>query len=377
MRIRPYRNADHAALVALWGACDLIRPWNDPVADIERVHHAEWAALLLAVMETTADNDVETEAVLGSVMVGFDGHRGWLYYLAVDPEHRGQGYGRALTEAAERFLIERGCPKAELMVRPDNTGPQDFYAHLGYRRAPRAVYAKWLIEPPQPQIEPVAPDAAEPPDPAPPAGPADTPHLDVTVTWLAMDKAPTRPPAPPPQLEYPLALLRLHAPPVAYYRFVQHSIGDPWLWWDRRVMSDEALAEIIHDEAVEIYVLQLGGVPAGMAELDFRGMPEVADLAYLGLMPWAIGRGLGRYLLDWAIDCAWQRDPAPQRLTVNTCTLDHPKALAGYQKAGFEVIDRTEKREPDPRARGLIPPDVTVLSDVPPLPGGTAGPGSG
>ncbi len=107
-----------------------------------------------------------------------------------------------------------------------------------------------------------------------------------------------------------------------------------------------------------------------MAELDFRGMPEVADLAYMGLMPWAIGRGLGRYLLDWAIDCAWQRDPPPQRLTVNTCTLDHPKALAGYQKAGFEVVDRTEKRDPDPRARGLIPPDVEVLSDVPPLPGG-------
>jgi ribosomal protein S18 acetylase RimI-like enzyme len=283
MQIRPFRNADRAALIALWQTCGLIRPWNDPEADIELALATEGTALLVAA----ADDG----ALIGSAMAGFDGHRGWLYYLASHPDRRGEGIGRALTRACEAHLKDLGCPKVELIVRSENEPVQAFYERIGYR-------------------------------------------LD---------------------------------PPIDYYRYVQETIGDPWLWWGRKVLSNEELAEIVKDDAVEIYLLQLGGAPAGMIELDFRKMPEVANINYLGLMRWCIGRGFGPYLLDWGIRCAWERDPAPQRLTVDTCTLDHPKALAGYQKAGFQVYDRTLRKDPDPRARGLVPPHVEVLSDVPPL----------
>ena len=297
-------------------------------------------------------------------MAGFDGHRGWLYYLASHPDRRGEGIGRALTRACEAHLKDLGCPKVELIVRSENEPVQAFYERIGYRREPRRLFSKWLVEPPAPQVE-VLDDPEADGDALP--EPPDVPTLDVTVTWLEMTAPPRRPPVPIPASEKPLNLIRLLDPPIDYYRYVQETIGDPWLWWGRKVLSNEELAEIVKDDAVEIYLLQLGGAPAGMIELDFRKMPEVANINYLGLMRWCIGRGFGPYLLDWGIRCAWERDPAPQRLTVDTCTLDHPKALAGYQKAGFQVYDRTLRKDPDPRARGLVPPHVEVLSDVPPL----------
>ncbi|MEQ8603948.1 MAG: GNAT family acetyltransferase [Marivibrio sp.] len=356
VEVRVIANADRAGVVALWEACGLTRPWNDPAADIDLALKTAGASIFVA--------EGEAGAIVGAVMTGFDGHRGWLYYLAVDPQRRGEGIGVALIHAAEAHLKRLDCPKVELVLRAENKALQRYYEAAGYHAEPRRLMAKWLIDPPAPQIEEAVDPAAEAALDA-----ADAPTLAVTVTYLEMTEQPRRAPTPAPMLDKPLAVQRLIDPPVDYYRFVQHTIGDPWLWWLRKTLSDAEIAEIIGDVDVEIYVLQLGGAPAGMLELDFRDQARTGDaeLKFLGLMPWAIGRGLGPYLLDWGVRCAWEREPRPKRLILDTCTLDHPKALAGYQKAGFRVYDRKVRHDPDPRARGLVPPGVKVLSDVPPL----------
>ncbi len=108
----------------------------------------------------------------------------------------------------------------------------------------------------------------------------------------------------------------------------------------RRYMPDEELAAIIEDRDVELMVLYVKGVPAGFAELDFRGLPDEADLAYFGLMPEFIGRKLGGWFLHWAVSELWSR--GPESITVNTCTKDHPSALPMYQRIGFVPYSREE-----------------------------------
>ncbi|UCH76180.1 MAG: GNAT family N-acetyltransferase [Rhodospirillales bacterium] len=147
-----------------------------------------------------------------------------------------------------------------------------------------------------------------------------------------MQVAPSRPPTPLPRTASKIALLRAEKPTVGFYRYLYGAVGEPWRWYERNLLSDKALAAIIGDPSVEIYVLYCDGAPAGYAELDRRRDGEV-ELAYFGLIPDYFGRGLGRYMLDWAIDTAWSGQP--RRLWVHTCTLDHPAALAVYQKAGF------------------------------------------
>lgn len=335
MDIRPATAGDTEHLVRLWQACNLTRPWNDPAEDIA-LALGSGAAILVG--ETRG-------ALVASAMAGFDGHRGWLYYVAVRPDLQGHGFGRQIVAAAEAWLLEQGCPKVELIVREGNEPVIAVYRALGYRQEPRALLAKWLKEPP-----------AASPDSGPPR------LLDVTISYLEMTAPPKRAPVRAPVTSAPLSLQRAVAPTVSFYRYLQHTVGDPWLWWERRAMPDETLAAIVQDEKVEFYVLWCGGVPAGFAELDFRGMPDVAELAYFGLLPDFIGRGLGPYLLDWAVDCAWNRDPTPGRLTVNTCTLDHPSALGGYQKAGFEIVDRVTKQVEDPVAAGHVPRGVKIQS---------------
>lgn len=119
---------DAAAVVALWQACGLTRPWNDPHADFALALAGPSSAVLLA-----RDGD----ALTGSVMVGFDGHRGWIYYLAVAPDRQRAGIGRALMAAAEAWLAARDAPKVQLMVRDGNAEAIGFYAALGY--APQGV----------------------------------------------------------------------------------------------------------------------------------------------------------------------------------------------------------------------------------------------
>lgn len=336
MEIREIADGDVANLIQLWKACAMLRPWNDPNSDIDLVRRSPGGTILIGELH---------DSMVASAMAGFDGHRGWIYYLAVRPDLQGHGYGRQIVTAAEEWLLEQGCPKCELIVRGDNLKVLDLYRALGYHREDRALMAKWLKRPPEMSHE---------------SGPPRV--FDVTISYLEMAEAPTRAPAKPPQTSHPLALQRLIDPSVSFYRYLQHTVGDPWLWWERRAKSDEELQAVIQDEAVEIYVLSQGGVPAGFVELDFRDMPNSAEVAYFGLMPEFIGRGLGPYLLNWGIDCAWNRTPAPMKLQVNTCTLDHPAALRGYQKAGFEIVERETKQVEDPVALGYIPRGVKIQS---------------
>ncbi len=126
---------DAAAVVALWHDCGLTRPWNDPHADFARALTAESATILLAQVE---------ERIVGSIMVGHDGHRGWVYYLAVAQERRGHGIGRALMTAAEAWLVARDVPKIQLMVRTGNVAALAFYERLGLERQDVAVFGRFL-----------------------------------------------------------------------------------------------------------------------------------------------------------------------------------------------------------------------------------------
>jgi ribosomal protein S18 acetylase RimI-like enzyme len=134
--IRAYREEEAAALAALWQACGLTRPWNPPEADIALARRSGHGDILVA-----AQND---GAIVGSVMVGHDGHRGWVYYLAVAPAHRRGGLGRRLMQAAEAWVAARGVRKLELMVRDSNAAVAEFYQSIGYAREPVLVMSRWL-----------------------------------------------------------------------------------------------------------------------------------------------------------------------------------------------------------------------------------------
>ena len=123
LTVREYRESDEEAVVALWQACDLVVPWNDPRKDISR--------------KLTIQRDLFLVGTLGSrlvatVIAGYEGHRGWINYLAVDPEVRGRGYGRDLMAHAETRLKNLGCPKINLQVRSSNVGAIAFYERIGY-----------------------------------------------------------------------------------------------------------------------------------------------------------------------------------------------------------------------------------------------------
>ena len=157
----------------------------------------------------------------------------------------------------------------------------------------------------------------------------------VTVTYLEMTSPDQRSAAP--GWDEPVTIQRAERPTISFYRYLYDTVGADWDWYERRRLSDDALAAILHDDTVEVYVLYVRGVPAGYAELDRRVEGEV-EIAYFGLIPDYIGRGLGPALLDWALERAWSY--RPRRVWLHTCSLDHPSALAVYRRAGFEVYDR-------------------------------------
>jgi GNAT superfamily N-acetyltransferase len=186
-------------------------------------------------------------------------------------------------------------------------------------------------------------------------------YLDVTVTQLECGRPTIRAPARPPVTRHPLTFLRAQEPTPSFYRYLYQNVGEPWLWFERRRFDDDALRAIIQDKNIGIYVLYCGGVPAGFAEIDARlqgSKPRDATLlAYFGLVPDFIGRGLGRFFLDATIAVAWEQFPA-DRLIVRTCTLDHPAALPLYQKCGFMPTGQQSTRILDPRKVGLLPADA-------------------
>ena len=135
--VRALSHADQVAATALWHATGLTRPWNDPAEDYARALAGPTSAVL---------GGFAGGALVGTVMCGHDGHRGWVYYLAVEPGFRGGGVGRELMTAAEAWLGERGVPKLNLMVRHDNAAALAFYARLGYTDGAVTVLGKFLGE---------------------------------------------------------------------------------------------------------------------------------------------------------------------------------------------------------------------------------------
>ncbi len=326
LSIRAYRPADRDQVVALWQRCGLIVSYNDPDRDI---------ALMCATPNAEIFVGLAGDRVVGALCVGHDGHRGYPYYVAVDPEIQGQGHGRQLMRHAEAWLGRRGIPKVNVMVRDTNEKVRGFYRGIGYEDTPRHVLGRWLTT-----------------DGKPPRGPVEAAaSLRCTITSLEMTARPTHAPVPIPA-RLKIALLRAHRPGAAFYRYLYERVGETWLWYERRALDDQALSTIVDDDRVEIYVLYADGVPAGYAELDRRTPPDI-ELAYFGLLPEFIGRGLGAYLLAAAIDIAWAHEP--KRLWMHTNTLDHPKALPLYQRFGFVPYKREDKVFPDPRLTGLIP----------------------
>lgn len=124
MKIRPFAEADESAVISLWRDCELVVPWNDPAKDIARKLAVDPGLFLVGEVAGT---------VIATVMAGYEGHRGWINYLAVHPDHRRGSYSRQLMAEAEQALAARGCPKVNLQIRASNTAVVAFYESLGYR----------------------------------------------------------------------------------------------------------------------------------------------------------------------------------------------------------------------------------------------------
>jgi len=136
MEIRPFEQRDADQVVALWHQCGLTRDWNDPRLDIERKLTTQPELFLVGELDNR---------VMATAMAGYDGHRGWVNYLAVAAEQRGQGHGRRLMAEVERLLEDRGCPKLNIQVRAENTTAIGFYRSIGYLEDASISLGKRLI----------------------------------------------------------------------------------------------------------------------------------------------------------------------------------------------------------------------------------------
>jgi len=138
LTIRSANAHDEAAVVALWRACDLVTSYNDPAHDFRFARGKENSDVLVGVNEGR---------IAGTVMVGCDGHRGWVYYVATHPDNRKRGIGKRMVEAAEQWLQKRGIVKVLLLIRESNTDVVNFYSQIGFEAIPRVVMQKWLSKP--------------------------------------------------------------------------------------------------------------------------------------------------------------------------------------------------------------------------------------
>ena len=173
----------------------------------------------------------------------------------------------------------------------------------------------------------------------------------VDVTFLRMDRPPEEPASPlPPDAR----VERARRCSVPFYRYLYGTVGQEHVWWLRRTVPDGQLARILADPAIAIHVLYRDGEPAGFYELDRRNRP-VVNLSYFGLMPLAIGHGLGRAFLRHAVDTAWEE--GTRAVTVNTCTADHPRALPNYLAVGFHRLRTVREHWNVPLRLGMPIPE--------------------
>lgn len=162
--------------------------------------------------------------------------------------------------------------------------------------------------------------------------------ISTTVTFLHMYQRPETRRTPPPSGPR-LSIQRVERCSTGFYRYLYEAVGKPWIWVNRRRMSDADLAAVLAEPGLEIHVLYAGGEPAGYAEIDARN-PANIELAYFGLTPAFTGAGLGAFFLGEAIAIGW--DKSPSRLHVQTCTLDHPRALPLYERMGFRTFAQVD-----------------------------------
>jgi GNAT superfamily N-acetyltransferase len=186
-------------------------------------------------------------------------------------------------------------------------------------------------------------------------------EIAAVVTHLEMHAKPALRREPGKPGEY--ALRRMNRPVLSEYREIYRRVGEQWLWFSRLAMDDEALTTIVHDPAVEVHILRHRGRDEGILEVDFRKFPEV-EISFLGVTGQLLGKGAGRYLMNRAIEIAWAR--APKRVTIHTCTLDHPRALEFYLKTGFAPYSRSIEVADDPRLHGVLPrqaaPQIPIIA---------------
>ena len=176
-------------------------------------------------------------------------------------------------------------------------------------------------------------------------------RVGVTVTFLRMDRPPIE---PAPEWRPGCTVVRVTAPTVPFYRYLYNTVGADYVWWLRRTTPDAELAALLADPLVSIHVLYRNGEPAGFFELDGRPWPDV-NLSYFGLMPHAVGTGIGYAFLRQAVDTVWRQ--GARGMTVNTCTADHPRALPTYMRAGFRTVRQVREVWSVPVRLGLRIPD--------------------
>ncbi len=176
-------------------------------------------------------------------------------------------------------------------------------------------------------------------------------RVAVTVTFLRMNGPP---PDPAPTLPTTCQVVRATACTVGFYRYLYDTVGAAYVWWLRRTMPDADLAALLRDPLVSIHVLYAAGEPAGFFELDGRAWPEV-NLSYFGLLPHAVGTGLGHAFLRHAVDKVWLQ--GARGMTVNTCTADHARALPSYIRAGFRPVRQVREVWHVPLRLGLSIPE--------------------
>lgn len=186
-------------------------------------------------------------------------------------------------------------------------------------------------------------------------------HVANVATFLEMR---AKPPFSSPMASRDLTLERWRDADLAAYRSLFKAIGENWLWYSRLVIPDHELLRIFREPRIEIYRLLDRGVVAGLLELDFSERDE-CELSFFGLLPEAIGKGSGRFLMSEAIRLAWAKPI--ERFWVHTCTFDHPAALPFYRRSGFTPYQVAVEIHPDPRLTGHMPrhaaPHVPIIED--------------
>jgi len=181
--------------------------------------------------------------------------------------------------------------------------------------------------------------------------------IKTQVTWLKMKEKPPQTERKTFGLGFELKIAKLTQPTVEDYRFLYNTIGGPWTWIERRLLTDQKLLKTITHPNVDIYTLSSGNEIAGFSEIKRSKKLHQAEIKYFGLMPSFIGKGLGRYFLMKILDLAWAG--STKRVTVNTCDLDHPRAIDLYTSCGFEITKKSIELLPDPTEVGLPIPRKT------------------